>query len=115
MGEKALVNDDIFAIFPLAHAGYGADDAMMRAILDTIVETQQSEGSWVSSVALTVAAIQALAPYHGHSGVSSALSKAEGYLRGRQIATGGFGSISFSTSWALQAIAALNQKPSDWN
>ena len=115
MGEKALVNDDIFAIFPLAHAGYGADDAMMRAILDTIVETQQSDGSWVSSVDLTAAAIQALAPYHGHSGVSSALSKAEGYLRGRQIATGGFGSSSFSTSWALQAIAALNQKPSDWN
>ncbi len=115
MGEKALVNDDIFAIFPLAHAGYGADDPMMRAILDTIVETQQDDGSWVSSIDLTAAAIQALAPYHGHPGVSGALSKAEGYLRGRQVASGGFGQSSFSTSWALQAIAALNQKPSDWN
>ncbi|MBI2610964.1 hypothetical protein HYW60_03440 [Candidatus Kaiserbacteria bacterium] len=115
MGEVALVNDDIFAIFPLAHAGYGGDDAMMRAILDTIVKAQQADGSWVSSIDLTAAAIQALVPFHGHPGVSSALSKAEGYLRGRQVASGGFGQNSFSTSWVLQAIAALNQKPSDWN
>lgn len=115
MGERALINDDIFAIFPLSHAGYEQDDPTMRALLDTIVQAQQADGSWASSVDLTAAAIQALTPFHGYPGVASALSKAEAYLRGRQIGTGGFNETSFSTSWALQAIAALNQKPSDWN
>lgn len=115
MGEATLVNDDIFAIFPLSHAGYGADNLMMRAILDTIVGAQQRDGSWASSVDLTAAAIQALVPFRAHPGASSALERAESYLRGRQLGNGGFGSNSFSTSWVLQAIAALGQKPSDWN
>ena len=62
---------------------------------------------------MTAAAIQALAPLSSLPDVSAALTKAEAYLRAQQQTNGGFGT-SFSTSWALQAIAALGQSGSSW-
>lgn len=112
-GDPALVNDDIFALLPLLRASYGAGDEPIARALAFILSTQRSDGSFEGSIDLTAAAIQALAPLEAESGVTSALSRAREYLRARQMADGGFGN-SFSTSWALQAIAASGNDLSLW-
>lgn len=59
-GETSLVNDDIFAIFPLSHAGYDSDDTEISNALDFIISKQKTNGSWENSVDVTAAAVQAL-------------------------------------------------------
>jgi hypothetical protein len=115
IGSKGIVNDDIFALFVLSHAGYKANDPMMQDIAAFIESRQLSDGSWVESADITAAAIQALAAI-GDTG--PATSRAEAYLRTMQGPTGGFidqgGENGFSTAWALQAIAALGESPDLW-
>ena len=113
VGDASLENDDIFALFPLTHAGYGAGDAVIQKIVAFIISRQLGSGAWTGGVDMTAAAIQALAPLSSLPDVSAALTKAEAYLRAQQQTNGGFGT-SFSTSWALQAIAALGQSGSSW-
>ncbi len=117
IGSASQVNDDIFAVFPLMHAGYSASDAIIQNTIAFIVSQQKSNGSW-GDADTTAAAIQALGNASSLPGVSAALTKAEQYLRTQQQQSGGFlgasGINSFSTSWALQAIAALNQSVSNW-
>ena len=114
VGDASLVNDDIFALFPLTHAGYASTDPMIEAIVSFVLSKQRANGSWENSVDLTAAAIQALAPFSSRPGVAEALSKAERFLGFRHDDSGTFGSSSFSLSWVLQAIAARGQTPDDW-
>lgn len=112
-GDPALVNDDIFALPPLLRAGYGGGDEPVARAVAFILSKQRSDDSWEGSIDLTAAAIQALASLETESGVSSALSRAREYLHAKQDIAGGFGN-SFSTSWALQAIAASGDDMSLW-
>lgn len=114
VGDPSLVNDDIFALFPLMHAGYAASDDSIAKTTAFIIGKQHADGSWDGSVDMTAAAVQALSLVRSLPGTSDATSKALGYLRREQESEGGFGNVS-ATSWAMQAIAAVGQSGSDWN
>ena len=111
-GDDSLYNDDIFAIIPLLNAGYGEDDEEIQKTVIFILSKQNENGSW-DGVDITAAAISALSSLTDLDGVSEAIEKARAYLRDAQGGDGGFGS-SFSTSWVLQAIAALGESGSSW-
>ncbi len=111
-GEEGLVNDDIFAIFPLISSGYSESDAEIAASVSFIVSRQRENGSWEGSVDMTSAAIQALALAPSLS-TGEALSKARAFLVEVQGTDACFGNTS-ATSWALQAIAALDESPASW-
>lgn len=112
-GDSSLVNDDIFALIVLMKAGYGAEDMEIMNTHAFVLDAQREDGSWDGSVDLTAAAIQALMPLRSSRDVADTLHKAHGYLRTNQKGDGGFGN-SFSTSWAMQAIAALGEDHSAW-
>ncbi len=113
IGDASFENDDIFALFPLTHAGYGANDDVIQKAVAFIISRQLPSGAWTGGVDMTAAAVQALAPLSSLPNVPAALTKAESYLRTQQQTNGGFGN-SFGTSWTLQAIAALGQSNSGW-
>ena len=105
-GDSSLTNDDIFALIPLASAGYTANDEIITKDITFILGKQLSNGSWENSVDLTAAAVQALYPFNSTPGVSSALATAGPYLQNAQGNDGGWGNIS-SSSWAGQAMNVL--------
>lgn len=106
-GDTDLVNDDIFALIPLANAGYTEDDEAIVKSVAFLISEQNEDGSWVGSVDVTAAAIQALKLFDDLGDVDETISKAEDYLKNAQGTDGGWGNIS-STSWAIQAESALN-------
>lgn len=106
-GDVDLVNDDIFALIPLASAGYTVNDEMITKDIAFIISKQKTNGSWEESVDITAAAIQALKSFESVTDVSSALVKATNYLTKEQNNDGGWGNVS-STSWAMQAMSALD-------
>jgi hypothetical protein len=106
------VRDEIFALFPLLHAGYTANENIVQQATAYIVSKQEANGSW-GDPDTTAAAIQSLSQVSSLPGVSAALGKAENYLHAQQQMNGGF-SNSFTTSWTLQAISALNESTSAW-
>ncbi|TAJ16044.1 hypothetical protein EPO56_00205 [Patescibacteria group bacterium] len=112
IGDPNLVNDDIFSLFPLTHAGYTTEDEIIVKEVTFILSNQDQSGSW-GSVDLTSAAIQALVPLSDVEGVPEAILNAREYLVANQDTNGCFGN-SYSTSWAFQAIAALGESPSAW-
>jgi len=112
-GDPSLVNDDIFAVFPLLHAGYEKNDPLIASTTAFILSKQGTNGLWNDSVDLTAAAIQALALVPNSGEVRYAISKATGNLRDKQHDDGSFGD-PYSSSWMLQAIAALGGTASDW-
>ena len=112
-GSADLVNDDIFALFPLLNAGIGKDDPMVTKAVSFILSRQGSNGSWIG-VDVTAAGVQALSKVSSLPGASEALAKAKGYLQSKQEVNGGFESNPFSTSWAMQAIKALGEDESNW-
>ncbi|TSC87155.1 MAG: Prenyltransferase/squalene oxidase [Parcubacteria group bacterium Gr01-1014_8] len=112
-GDISLVNDDIFALFPLRSAGYGAGDATIQQTTAFVLSKQRADGSWEGSVDLTAAAMQALVQVSSLDGVAQALERARTYLHSKQQTSGGFENGQ-STSWALQAIAALGDSMSSW-
>lgn len=112
IGDTGLVNDDIFALFPLIHAGYSLDDEIIKKTVEFILTHQSLDGSW-ESVDMTSAGVQALSLVSGQDGVSSALAKAKTYLQLRQQNDGGFGN-SFSTSWVMQAISSFGENALSW-
>ncbi|MEK7582187.1 MAG: prenyltransferase/squalene oxidase repeat-containing protein [Patescibacteria group bacterium] len=114
IGEFSLVNDDIFAIFPLIKSGHAENDAIIQKIIAFILSKQHLNGSWEGSVDLTAAAIQSLALAPSLSGVLEARTKAKSYLLNNQQSDGGFGNSSFGTSWVMQAIVVLEETPSNW-
>lgn len=113
-GDKNEINDDIFALIVLQHAGYGASDEVISKTVATIIGAQGSDGSW-GSIDLTAAAIMALTPLNALPSVVDAISKAKVHLHTAQGTDGGFGS-SFATSWVLQAIVSMQNQhlSSDW-
>jgi hypothetical protein len=113
IGDPALVNDDIFAVFPLLHAGYTSQDNMIRKVTTFIISKQLANGSWENSVDMTAAAIQALSIVRQLPDALSAITAAIDYLHGQEKADGGFGD-SFATSWALQAISTQENSHLVW-
>jgi|GEM_PF-863842 hypothetical protein len=105
-GDPSLVNDDIFALIPLASAGYTSNDDVISKDISFVLSKQQPDGSWNTDVDFTAAAVQALSPFRTASGVSDALTKASTFLQTSEQSDGGFGNIS-SSSWAIQAMNAL--------
>lgn len=107
-GDPVLVNDDVFALIPLASVGYTADDEIITQDVSFILSRQnKGNGSWEDSVDLTAATIQALSPFKSIGGVSSAISRASNYLKNTQRENGGWESV-YATSWAMQAMNTLN-------
>ncbi|MEK9181536.1 MAG: prenyltransferase/squalene oxidase repeat-containing protein [Patescibacteria group bacterium] len=105
-GDANLVNDDIFALIPLASSGYTSNDDIISKDIQFILSKQKSNGSWEESVDMTSAAIQALKPFDSVNGVSNALAKSSAYLVSEQGSDGGWRNV-YATSWALQASSAL--------
>ncbi|MBP7741410.1 MAG: hypothetical protein KA104_01835 [Candidatus Pacebacteria bacterium] len=112
IGDGGLINDDIFGIISLSHAGFTEKDLVIAQTIAHLLQKQSSNGSW-ESTDLTAAAIQALSPFRSYPGVSSALSRARSYLLSTQQENGCFGN-SFTTSWGSMAISALGESPSAW-
>ena len=104
-------HDDIFALFPLLHAGYSTSDTIIQKATAYIVSKQSSNGSWGDPDS-TAAAVQALSLTSSLPGVVDALARAKAYLHS-QNGTGGLNN-SYSLSWALQAISAFGESPSAW-
>ncbi len=105
-GDVGIVNDDIFALIPLRSAGYSSSDGIITTDIAFILSKQQGNGSWEGSIDLTASAVQALSPFSGVSGVSTALSNAGNYIQNAQGNDGGWSNVS-SSSWAIQAMNAL--------
>lgn len=105
-GDATLVNDDIFALFPLLSAGYLLSDEIIAKDITFIISKQRSDGSWEGSVDLTAAAIQALRGLNSSDVVKASIDKASQYLKAKQEDTGGFGSV-FTSSWTIQAMKSL--------
>ncbi len=111
-GDKDLVNDDIFAIFPLMKAGYSEYDKMIQDDISFILSKQEDNGSF-GSVDMTSAFIQAIENLDNIDGLSIAKEKAEEFLENSQKEDGGFEN-SFSTSWVILAINSLGGDVSNW-
>lgn len=103
IGDVDLVNDDIFALIVLSHAGFDKNNEMIKKIIAFIISNQGEDGSW-GSVDMTAASIQALRNFKKVDGVSSAIYMAEEYIALEQESDGGFGNV-YSTSWAAQALS----------
>lgn len=108
IGEKNLVNDDIFGILVLGKSGYTSADNEIKKTIEFLISKQNSNGSWENSVDLTAAAIQALNPFSSVSGVSNSIQKAKNYIKSNQQSDGGWGNV-YSTSWASMAMTELNE------
>ncbi|MFA6515321.1 MAG: prenyltransferase/squalene oxidase repeat-containing protein, partial [Candidatus Paceibacterota bacterium] len=111
-GDPNLVNDDIFAIFPLIKAGYDSSDEMIQKDIAFIISKQNVDGSW-ESVDMTASAIQALSLLPISENITKAKTQAEQYLKNVQKSDGGFEN-SFSTSWVIQAINSLHEDMLAW-
>lgn len=112
IGDPILVNDDIFGLIALSHAGYTGHDLIIKSVAAFVVKKQSDDGSW-GNTDLNAAAIQALSPLTELPGVASAVSKARSYLASHEQANGCFGN-SFTTSWSIMAITALGESPDAW-
>jgi hypothetical protein len=106
IGDLSLDNDDIFALFPLLHAGYTSSDPIIQKEAAFILSKQKPDGSWDETPDMTAAAIQALGPLFDISGVNPALGKAAGYLASREQNDGSWSNID-STSWVQTAINGI--------
>jgi len=113
IGHPSLVNDDVFALFPLPKAGYESDSDIISSTIAFILTKQGANGAWEESVDLTAAAIQALSPFSKVPGVANALVKAKGYLRETRALDGNWKN-SFQMSWIVQALHASNESLSSW-
>ncbi len=112
IGVPALINDDIFGLIVLSHAGYTRTDDVIENVIAEILTKQKVDGSF-GDTDLTAAAIQALVPFDALPGVSGALQRARGFLVAHQQTDGCFGN-SFTTSWGIMAIEALGESPDSW-
>lgn len=108
IGDAGLVTDDIFALFPLLHAGYTQNDSLIRSIATFIISKQKPDGSWDGGAEVTAAAVQALGPLFTVPGSGKALGKASGYIASQQQPDGGWGSPD-ATSWVLTMINSVNE------
>lgn len=107
-GDPGLVNDDIFALFPLLKSGYSVADPEIQKSVQFIISRQNNTGGW-ESPDLTAAAIQGLSLVKSLTGVNESLVKAKNYLLLSTNADGKIGDNTFSTSWGTQALSALSE------
>lgn len=103
IGDTDLINDDIFALIVLSHAGFDKNNEMIKKIVSFVVSNQSESGSW-GSVDMTSATIEALRNFKKLEGASSAISLGEKYILSEQKNDGSFGNV-YSTSWATQALS----------
>lgn len=113
IGDKNLINDDIFGLLVLKKAGYDISEDIIQKTIIFILSKQKDNGSWENSVDMTAAAIQSLSLFSDDDNVKNALKKARDYLFSKQEVNGSFGNQD-STSWAMQAISALNEDWRNW-
>jgi len=113
-GDAGLVNDDIFAIFPLLKSGYSTNDVEIQKAVAFILSKQNNAGGW-ESPDMTAAAVQALSQVKSITGVNEALTKAKNYLKTSTKTDGRIGDNTFSTGWGLQALSALGESATTWN
>lgn len=108
LGDKDLINDDIFGLIVLQNAGYSKDDKIISELISHIISKQGLNGSWGGSVDMTSASIMALYDFKDikeHEEVNNSIRKGFKYLKSNEIIKGNknFGN-SFTTSWAMQAF-----------
>ncbi len=113
-GDAGLVNDDIFALFPLLKSGYSINDVEIQKAVAFILSRQNGAGGW-ENPDLTAAAVQALSQVKSIGGVNDSLSRAKNYLKLNTKTDGRIGDNAFSTGWGLQALSALGESVSNWN
>jgi hypothetical protein len=106
IGVASEDNDDIFALFALAEAGYGPNDPLIQKEVAFILSQQKADGSWDESPDLTAAAVDALGPFLTTPQSAAALQQGLGYLFSLQQTSGGWSSID-TTSWAQTAINGI--------
>lgn len=111
-GDANLVNDDMFALLVLERAGYEANVTPLLETLPFLLSWQRDNGSF-GSTDLTAVAVQVLSLYPQEEERDAALARAKQYLADYQESSGGFGNV-YSTSWVLQAIAALDEDGDNW-
>ena len=114
IGDNSLINDDVFGLVVLAHAGFNSSDDIIKNSIEFILSNQSNNGSW-ESPDLTAATIEALNNFSSVSGVSSAIDKGINYLVQLQNNNGSFGNI-YSTAWVIQALSensSLSQNIND--
>ena len=128
LGDQGLLNDDIFGLLALISAGEPALNPIVAGIKSYIMSEQNSDGGWGWSPAagsdsnMTSASIMALISA-GVSNADPVIQKATDFLKTMQNQDGGFKydasdfskvSDAASDSWAISAIYAIGQNPSQW-
>ncbi|OHA70977.1 MAG: hypothetical protein A3D64_00815 [Candidatus Wildermuthbacteria bacterium RIFCSPHIGHO2_02_FULL_49_9] len=111
IGSPDLVNDDIFGLLVLLKAG--VEGAAIDKTTSFILSAQEPNGSW-GGVDMTAAAVQALSLVSSFEGVPTALGNARLFLTSKQEEQTGGVENAYSTSWAMQAIAALGESQENW-
>lgn len=112
-GDIKEDNDDIFALVVLQNAGYTKDEDIIKNTINFILSKQKENGSWDESIDLTGAAVESISAFTPIPGVRESLEKAKEFLKNNQKDTGGWNNVS-ATTWALEGILALGEKPADW-
>ncbi|NBV76633.1 hypothetical protein EBR66_00485 [bacterium] len=108
IGDPSLVNDDIFGLIVLEHAGYTQNDDIIQKVAAFVLSKQSPNGSWENSPDVTAAATQALGALFAVPGVNRGLGKSIGYLKSVQNSDGGWGNID-STSWVMTALNSFSE------
>lgn len=126
IGDPTRLNDDSFGILALLASGSANQDVLANS-LAYLSNSQLTDGSWswqrigagdTNSTAVTIQALQ-LAQSRGYNHTAN-LILAINYLRSAHNSDGGFSylpgqaSDAASTSWVIQAILAMGQRPEDW-
>lgn len=128
LGDSGLLNDDIFGLLALISAGEPVSNPIVAGIKNYIISKQNSDGGWgwspsaSSDSNMTSAGIMALVSA-GVLNTDTAIQNAVNFLKTMQNQDGGFGydgsgpervSDTASDSWAISAIYAIGQNPSQW-
>ena len=122
--DGAALTDDWWGIMALISAGEKKDSEMIQNIASYILSHQNADGGWGwtetagSDVDNTAAAIMGLIAAGNPD--PAAIQDALNYLRSQQTSYGGFRSAWLgdnvgSTAWAICAIVAAGEDPTDWN
>lgn len=129
LGDKNILNDDIFGILALISAGESNNDEIIEASKNFIISHQNGDGGWGFSITsasdtnMTAMAIMALMEV-GYNASSEPVVKAINYLKSTQKDDGGFPydpnsswgnqSDAASTAWVVSALYKLNINPQSW-
>ncbi|WP_455368292.1 DUF4430 domain-containing protein [[Eubacterium] cellulosolvens] len=125
-GDPSLLFDDFWAVMALTSAGVDKNDEKIQNPVAFIKANQnEGDGGWSWGVNEdsdgddTAAAIMALISAD-ESQSSTHITNGLEYMKSKQVSSGGFDSWGYGTnaesdSWAIQAIVAAGQDPTDNN